>query len=553
MPDFVGFALVMFLLAAVIWLYVDSYGWTLPSLWAAGPSRSHAQMPHVSQQRHATTQGAAQNPATSSQTVALVPHATQSVVSAAPQMQRLPAVVELAPIRRETWRSGFFEGSFSRYLREGYERQAYMENLRLAEETQRARHRMEAREIAHVGELAAARDAVIADATYRRDRAAHLALTTREALDDHARERVQRLEDAERTRNEQLADHDCARWQRYEDYQLTRPRAVAEQHFQAEMQERDHNEKRTAWRDADVARARQQARAADDYSRLRPEEIASQQFAIEQAERARALTRRAWKAQDNAPRVERAKAEQERRERERDEARARRLANDEAAARKRAEDHARREKQAQARQAAADAARHARERREAAKLSVRAAMQEQEASARAQQEREALAEARQREDASDQAIRRARERELAALTHDLAVQELQARLHRAAEVPPPPDPAEDALRRECARIALEVSTGAVITDDQNLYHAFAAIKFWEFSQKSTGEEAQKFTADTLFKRRWKQPEMTRAQADVFATQYARMVAAAEEQEGVAQAKALLTTVMQGTGDKYGRK
>lgn len=553
MPDIVVFALVVFLLAAVIWFYVDSYGWTLPSLWAAGPSRSRAQMPHVSQQRHAPMQSAPQNAAPSTQTVALVPHGSQSVVSASPQMQRLPAVVELAPIRRETWRSGFFEGAFSRYLREGHERQAYLENLRLAEETQLARHRMEVREIAHVGELAAAHDAVIASANYRREQAAHLALTTREALDDHARKRIQGLEDAERTRNEQLADHDCARWQRYEDYQLTRPRAVAEQHFQTEMQERNHREKRIAWHDADVARAHQQAQAADDYGRLRPEEIASQQFAIEQAEHARERTRRAWKEEDNAPRVERARAEQQRRERARAAARARRLASAEAAAKKRAEDRARREKQTQARQAATDAARQARERREAAKLSVRAAMQKQEAIARAQQERQVLEEARQREEESDQAIRRARERELAALNHDLAVRELQTRLHRVAKVAMPPDPAEEALRGECARIALEVSTGAVLTDDHNLYHAFAAIKFREFAQTQASDEAQKSTADSLFARRWKQPEMTRAQADAFAARYARMLAAADEQEGVAQAQALLTTVMRGTGDKYGHK
>jgi hypothetical protein len=244
---------------------------------------------------------------------------------------------------------------------------------------------------------------------------------------------------------------------------------------------------------------------------------------------------------------------QQRRERARDAARARRLASVEAAAKKRAENRARREKQTQARQAATDAVRQARERREAAKLSVRAAMQKQEAMARAQQERAAVDEARQREEESDAAIRRARERELAALNHDLAVQELQARLHRTAKVSPPPDPAEDVLRRECERIALEVSTGAAPTDDQNLYHAFAAIKFREFSQTQAAEEAQRSTADTLFARRWKQPEMTRAQADAFAARYAQMLAAADEQEGMAQAKALLTTVMQGTGDKYGRK
>jgi hypothetical protein len=553
MPDIVGLLLLGVLLAACMWLYVDYYGWNLPSLRAAGPSRSSAQTPHVSQPRHASTPSAPQNPTASVQTVALVPHATHSVVSAPAQVQRLPAMVELTPIRRETWRSGLFEGTLSRYLREGYERQAYMETLRLAEETQRARHRMEVREIAQVGEFATARDAVIADATSRRERAAHLALTTSEALEDHARKRVERLEDAERTRNEELADHDCARWQRYEDYQLTRPRDVAEQRFQTEMQERNHDDRRTAWHDADVARARQQAQATDDYSRLRPEAIASQQFAIEQAERARELTRRAWKEEDNAPRVARAKAEQQKRERARDAARARRLASVEAAAKKRAEDRVRRQKQAKARQAAADAARHARERRAAAKRSVRAAMQEQDAIARAQQERAALAEARQREDESDQATRRARERELAALTHGLAVQDLQARLHRIAEVLPPPDPAEEELRRECARIALEVSTGAVMTDNQSLYHCFAAIKFREFSQTSTSEEAQKSTADTLFARRWKQPEMTRAQADAFAARYAQMLAAADEHEGMAQAQALLTTIMQGTGDKYGRK
>ncbi len=238
MHDIVGLVLVLFLVAACIWLYVDYYGWRLPSLWTAGPSRSRAQTPHVSQPRQATTQSAPQNATTSSQTVALVPHTTQSVVSATPQVQRLPAVLELAPIRRETWRSGLFEGTFSRHVREGYERQAFVETLRLAEETQLVRHRIEVREIAHVGELAAARDAVIANAAHRQEQAARLALTNSEALEDHARVRAQRLEDAERTRNEQLADHDAARWQRYENYQLTRPRVIAAQRFQAEAQER---------------------------------------------------------------------------------------------------------------------------------------------------------------------------------------------------------------------------------------------------------------------------------------------------------------------------
>ena len=46
---------------------------------------------------------------------------------------------------------------------------------------------------------------------------------------------------------------------------------------------------------------------------------------------------------------------------------------------------------------------------------------------------------------------------------------------------------------------------------------------------------------------------TLAQIDAFAARYAQMLAAAEEQEGEAQANAFLTKVMQGTGDKYGRK
>jgi len=168
MHDIVGFALALFLLAACIWLYVDYYGWRLPSLWTAGPSRPRAQTPPVSPPRQAATQSAPQNATSSSQTVALVPHTTHSAVSAASQVQRLPAVLELAPIRRETWRSGLFEGTYSRYLREYHERQAYMENLRLAEEAQRARHLMEVAEIEHVGKLAAARDAVACDRPTRR-------------------------------------------------------------------------------------------------------------------------------------------------------------------------------------------------------------------------------------------------------------------------------------------------------------------------------------------------------------------------------------------------
>jgi len=556
MPDILVFALFVLALAALISFYVDSYGRTLPSFQATTPSQSRPQTPHVSQSHQATPQSAPQNAPTSSQALALVPPATQSVVSAAPQMQRLPAVVELAQLRRETWRSGLFEGTYERYVREGYERQAFVETLRLAEEAQRVRHHMEVREIAHVGELAAARDAVIADAAHRQEQAANLALRRSEAFDDHARERAQKLEDAERTRNEQLADHDAARWQRWEDYQLTRPRAIAEQRFKTEVQERKQAERRTSWQDADADRARQQAQAADDYSRSRPEEIASQQFAIEQAERARERTRKAWKEEDNAPQLQRAEAEHQKRERARNEARARRLAKTEAAAKKRAEDRARQQKQAQARRAATEEARRAREVREAATRAARVTKQDREKAARArarEKEREARAEARHREAKSDQAIRRARERELATLTHDLAVQEHQARLTRVAEVPAPPDPAEEELRQECARIALEVSTGAVLTDDQNLYHAFAAIKFLEFSQRLTSAEAEKATAATLFARRWKHPEMTRAQADAFALRYERLLASAEEHEGMAQAKALLTTVMQGTGDKYGQK
>jgi hypothetical protein len=553
MPDILVFAFAVSLLAACIWLYVDQYGWKLPPFWDTGPSRSRPQTPHISQPRQATPQSASQNAKTSSQALALVPRATQSVVSVTPQMQRLPAVVELTQLRRETWRSGLFEGTFSRHKREGYERRAYMENLLLAEEAQRVRHSMEVREIAHVGKLAAARDAVIADAAYRREQAAHLARTTSEALDDHARTRAQKIEDAERTRNEQLADHDCARWQRYEDYQLTRPRVIAEQRFQAEVEERKQNERRAAWQDADADRAQQQAQATDDSSRSRPEDIASQQFAIEQAERTRERTRKAWKEEDNAPRLQRDEAEQQKRERARDEDRARRLAKTKAAAKKRAEDRARRQKQVQARKAARDdAARRAREARDAAKQ-ARITKQDREKAARAQTREEvraARAEAREREAESDQAILRARERELAALNHDLAVQELQALLHQVEEVPSPPDPAEETLRRECERIALEVSTGVALVNDQNLYHGFAAIKFREFAQTATSDEAQRCTADVLFARRWQQPEMTRAQADAFAAEYARILEAAADREGMAMAKSVIATVMQQTKDKY---
>jgi hypothetical protein len=556
MHDIVGFALGVFLVAAFIWFYVDRYGSTLRSSPTTTPTRSRAQPPHVSRPGHATMQSAPPT-ATSSQAVALMPHAAQSMVSATPQVQRLPAVAELAHLRRETWRSGFPEDTFSRHVREGYERQAFLERLRLAEEVQRVRHRMEVREIAHVGELGAARDAVITDAARRQGQAAQLALASSEARDDHARQRVWRLKDAQRTRNEQLADHDAARSQRWEDEQLTRPRIIAEQRFQAEVQERAHSEMRTAWHDADVLRAQQQAQARDDYSRSRPEEIASQQFAIEQAERAREGTRRAWKDEDNAPQVQRAEAEQQKRQRARDEARARRDAKAEAAAQKRAADTVRQQQQAQARQAASDAALLEREAREAAKREARVAKQDRETAARARargKEREERAEARRRAAESDQAIQRAREQELAAIKHQIALRELQARLNPTRDVPPPPDPAEEVLRRECARIALEVSTGAVLTDDENLYHAFAAIKFREFlGQSATSDEAQRCTADALFKRRWKQPEITRAQADAFAARYAHMLAAADEQEGVAQARALLTTVMQGAGDKYGHK
>jgi len=93
----------------------------------------------------------------------------------------------------------------------------------------------------------------------------------------------------------------------------------------------------------------------------------------------------------------------------------------------------------------------------------------------------------------------------------------------------------------------------VWTDDQNLYHSFAAIKFFEFSRTLTRDEAQKATADTLFALRWKQPEMTRAQADVFAAQHANLVAAARQREGLEQAKDILSQMGLTTEDMYGQK
>jgi hypothetical protein len=438
-----------------------------------------------------------------------------------PKDDGFPPIPELASTHRATWTARRSESTSERYLREYSERQAWSEHLRLAEESQRVRHGMEVREITHLGELAAARDAIVADAVYRRELAAHLALTTREAFEDHARERAQWIEDSERERahwiedsererREQLIDRSLERQQRFEDYDLTRPRVVSEQHFDLEVQEREYYETRTAWSDADALRARTQAEAVDDYTRSRPEAVAAHIFAIERAQRARQETRLDWNDADEDRPIRR------------EEAKARRI-------RATRDDILRREQE---------------ETNLASGRLDYAPTQGAEFGRRARKE--------EADTHQHRAGLRARERDerLAEMDLEIELAERQAKLDRLRQPPAPRDQALEALRHDCERIALDVSTDTVLFGEENLYHGFAALKYHEARQTLDPDDAIEATVAALIWRRNGQRELTMAEARAFVDQYHRLCGHEATDEGYKNVKSVLEQFGIGTEDTY---
>jgi hypothetical protein len=340
--------------------------------------------------------------------------------------------------------------------------------------------------------------------------AAHLAHTHQEALEDHARERAQWIEDSERERGEQLVDRAFERQRRFEDYNLSRPRVVSEQHFEFEAQEREYYKTRTAWSDADAARARAHAEAADDYARARPEAVAAHVFAIERAERARQETRVDWKDADEDRPIRREEAKSRRVIAARNESA--RRAQEEANLGGRRDDYARSKRTELARGARAEEA-------EASQHS---------------------ADLRDRE----------RDERLAEMDLEIALAERQATLDRLRQPPAPPDEALVALRHECEGIALDVSTGTVLLDAANLYHGFAALKYHEAGKTLSPAQAIEATVAALIWRRQGHRELTMAEAKAFVDQYHRLCGHEAADEGYQNVKSVLEQFGIGTEDTY---
>jgi hypothetical protein len=145
----------------------------------------------------------------------------------------------------------------------------------------------------------------------------------------------------------------------------------------------------------------------------------------------------------------------------------------------------------------------------------------------------------------DELVREAqRDEELAALRHELALQRCRsdvARMH---------DGAFAALRRDCERVALDVSTGTVLFDAQNLYHGFAALKHAEAAKTLASLDAIHATVDALIWRRQGQRELTFGEAQAFVEQYERVVARTAHSAAFTDAKAVLQQFGIGTEDDY---
>jgi hypothetical protein len=145
----------------------------------------------------------------------------------------------------------------------------------------------------------------------------------------------------------------------------------------------------------------------------------------------------------------------------------------------------------------------------------------------------------------DELVREAaRDAELAALRHELALQRYRSDVARAR------DGAFAALRRDCERIALDVSTGTVLLDAQNLYHGFAALKYAEAAKTLAPLDAIHATVDALIWRRQGQREVTFKEAQAFVEQYERVIERTAHTAAFTSAKAVLQQFGIGTEDDY---
>jgi len=517
MTNFI-FASLMFVLTAVlIFVYVDTYGATFPP-WSR-PTQPHRAF-SPSSQPQMPPRGAA---ATGSQRAhAALPPPPRTVLSPIPSAiapqphaQHIPEIAHTSRASGAVSSPGVLpallhtlfaapESALARVVREDYELQTWQRTIRLAEEAQRVRHRMEVAEIAHWGVLAAARAQIMDAERRRQEDAADQAQQRAEMLEDHARRRPQHLDDEARMRAESLADQARTRAQMLEDDQLARPWSVAEKRFRLEVQAHEQTATRASWSiaaarraQATIDRARTRADAVEDARRARRQAIAAQDFAAEQTARSRLEARRVWAdADEDRPHVRELAKRQQRYALE-DASRARRQTQAEAAARR------------------IDAARTRR--------LVRA------------------------QDARDEK-RAQREEQLAIADADIALEERRAAQERRR--PPVRDLAHEALTRDCELIALDVSTGTVLFDATNLYHGFAALKYHEARKTSGPDAALASTIAALVRRRAGQREITEAEARAFLAQYERVCDADATSEGFQNAKTILEQFGVGTEDAY---
>ncbi len=400
-----------------------------------------------------------------------------------------------------------------------------------AYEEQVLRQRMELAAVMHLDALAAARLAIDTRARERCDEAVMRALARRNAFIDAQRRRAEVSEDHTRRRQHSIEDELRARVESLEVHVLRRPEVLAHVRFDHEVGEQRRAVQRLTWQTDAEDRVRARSDAADERLRAREER--------EQAAKA-------------AERKERAAA--------RDAARARRHAEAAAAAKLRDDARRRREERARVRAAEKAHARQARANRQAAKQEAERRASAAVAAARADEgarARQAASDASDQELAEDQRAARQRRREAAAIAHDIAMAKQRAKqraqLQAVPTEPPPPDPALAALKQDCARVALDVSTGTVLLGEQNCYHGFAAIKFHEFLRTMSPPDAQAATARVLFARRWQQPPLTLEEARAFAAQYERTTEAKNEQAALAAAQKVLAHFNVGTEDRYGHE
>lgn len=399
-----------------------------------------------------------------------------------------------------------------------------------AYEEQVLRQRMELAAVMHLDALAAARLAIDMRARERCDEAIMRTLARRNAFMDAERRRAEACEDHTRRRQHSIEDELRARIESLEVHVLRRPEVLAHVRFDHETGEQRRAVQRLSWQTDAEDRVLARSDAAEERLRARDER---KQAAHAAERKERAAARAAARARRHTEAAAAAKL--------RDDARRRR----EERARVRAAE------KADARQARANcrAAKEEAERRAAA--AVAAARADEDARAR-----QAALDVSHQELAEDQRLARQRRREAAAIAHDIAMAKQCAKqlaqLQAVQTGPPPPDPALAALKQDCARVALDVSTGTVLLDEQNCYHGFAAIKFHEFLRTMSRSDAQAATARVLCARRWQQPPLTLEEARVFAAQYERTTEAEREQAALARARQVLAPFGVGTEDRYGQ-